>query len=355
MTIAAIRRATLELLAKIGLNGEFEMSPLPGGTNNRVYRVTVGECSYLVKAYFQHKHDLRDRLQAEFSFIGFGWECGLRCLPRPLACDSVNGLGLYEFVTGRVITAAEVTGTLVDQAVNFYRALNQNRHRPEAQQLPHASDSCFSLGEHLMSVERRMKRLRAIGIHSPLHQQASQFISGEVADAWDRVSRQVRSRASELQINEHEVVGQADRLISPSDFGFHNALCTPEGRLCFLDFEYAGWDDPVKMICDFFNQPAVPVPVRFFEGFAKGVLADLADPGYHLDRANLLMPIHLLKWCCILMNDFLPMDSERRQYALGSADPKERKANQIEKAQSLLRSALEVSESMSLDSRVMGL
>src|SRR5258708_29751946 len=41
-------------------------------------------------------------------------------------------------------------------------------------------------------------------------------------------------------------------------FGFHNALLRPSQELCFLDFEYAGHDDPAKMVGDFFSQPAIP-------------------------------------------------------------------------------------------------
>ena len=36
------------------------------------------------------------------------------------------------------------------------------------------------------------------------------------------------------------------RCLSPSDFGFHNALLEATGKLRFVDFEYAGWDDPAK-------------------------------------------------------------------------------------------------------------
>jgi len=43
--------------------------------------------------------------------------------------------------------------------------------------------------------------------------------------------------------------------LSPSDFGFHNALVDPSGALSFLDFEYAGRDDPAKPVSDFFCQP----------------------------------------------------------------------------------------------------
>ena len=39
------------------------------------------------------------------------------------------------------------------------------------------------------------------------------------------------------------------------------------GSFVFIDFEYYGWDDPAKMIADFYLQPAVPVPYEYRETF----------------------------------------------------------------------------------------
>ena len=43
-----------------------------------------------------------------------------------------------------------------------------------------------------------------------------------------------------------------EKTVSPSDFGFHNCLRNLDGNLIFFDFEYFGWDDPVKLISDFY-------------------------------------------------------------------------------------------------------
>jgi hypothetical protein len=45
-----------------------------------------------------------------------------------------------------------------------------------------------------------------------------------------------------------------------------------------------------------------------------------------------LLPVYQVKWCCILLNDFVRADHARRQFALGpSADP-ERKRTQLDRA-----------------------
>src|SRR5258707_15893745 len=49
------------------------------------------------------------------------------------------------------------------------------------------------------------------------------------------------------------------RSLVPSDFGFHNSLRRPDGSLAFLDFEYFGWDDPVKLTADILLHPGKPL------------------------------------------------------------------------------------------------
>ena len=67
-------------------------------------------------------------------------------------------------------------------------------------------------------------------------------------------------------------VAKEEKSLSPSDFGFHNMLIDKNGRLRFIDFEYAGWDDPAKIICDFFCQPKFPVPMNWMDSFIEEAL-----------------------------------------------------------------------------------
>jgi hypothetical protein len=47
------------------------------------------------------------------------------------------------------------------------------------------------------------------------------------------------------------------RSLCPPDFGFHNALRRASGELVFIDFDYFGWDDSVKVTCDFLLHPGM--------------------------------------------------------------------------------------------------
>src|SRR5439155_14780781 len=115
------------------------------------------------------------------------------------------------------------------------------------------------------------------------------------------------------------------------------ALRRSDGTICFIDFEYAGWDDVAKTVCDFFLQPAVPVPWSYFSEFRSIALQDFADVGLHEQRIDILLPVHQVKWCCILLNDFLSVAGLRRTFALGTEEIAQRKTRQLELAVRSLR------------------
>ena len=154
-------------------------------------------------------------------------------------------------------------------------------------------------------------------------------ISGMLAVA---VVKRSRRRGPRMDIE----IPRGDRCLSPSDFGFHNALLAGDGRLRFIDFEYAGWDDPAKMVCDFFWQPGIPVPLHFFDLVVQRVAQFFSDAALPA-RIGLLLPVYQVKWCCILLNDFLPLGRRRRSFAGGTAAQQEQRARQLQKARQALQ------------------
>lgn len=278
-------------------------SALPGGGNNRSFRVDWEGGTALLKHYFRHPGDPRDRLDAEFRFCAYAWDCGLRAVARPLDRDDAQGLGLYGFLPGRRVEAGEVDAEALAQALAFLRGLQAGRERATARALPPASEACFSEAEHVRMLEGRLARLERA--EAP---EVRGFLAAELRPAWEALRR-------ELGPPSEAPLPPEARVLSPSDFGFHNALRTEDGRYAFLDFEYAGWDDPAKLVCDFFGQVAVPAPSEAFPAFARAVAELTPDAEGTLARIDRLRPLYRLKWCCILLNAFLPVDQARRAFA----------------------------------------
>ena len=309
------------------------LEALAGGRNNQVFRLTLDQTPYLLKRYFRHPLDSRDRLATEFGFLDFAWNCGVTAVPRPLGQDKEAGIGLYEFISGAKIDTKSVSRDLVDQALDFIAAINRHGHRPEARRLPRASEACLDLDDHLHSAENRLKRLQNIEVSDHIDQEARSFVDYHLIPAWTRIRAGIETGPVPPP--------QPETLISPSDFGFHNALREEDGRVRFLDFEYAGWDDPVKLAADFVLQPEMDLSADLQVSFVQCLFSLFKQPELIFRRFLALAPVHHLKWCGILLNDFLPVSGLRRDFALNRGERGQRRASQLEKAKSYFKDRLE--------------
>jgi hypothetical protein len=313
---------------------------LEGGRNNRVYRVAMRDGPPLaLKSYFSDPRDPRDRLAAEWSFLGPAWRRGVRNVPEPVAADAATHAALYDFVEGRKLDAGEIGIAEVDAAADFVVAVNAAPRDPTA--LAPASEACVSLEEHLSTVARRVARLRALDPGAPLREEAERLVATRLTPVWRDVERGVAAAAARERIDPAASLSASACCLSPSDFGFHNALARADGAktgpvaLTFLDFEYAGRDDPAKLICDFFCQPEIPVPLGHFDRFLARVGDGLALGGRDYARCRLLVDAYRVKWACIILNEFLPLGASRRAFA-DQDSWRARSAAQLRKAEAIL-------------------
>jgi thiamine kinase-like enzyme len=320
------------LLAKdAGFGDVIDIHVIKGGANNRVYRVENADKKGLLKKYFRHTSDPRNRLDAEFNFISFAWDRGVRGIPEPFACNRDAGIALYEWIEGRLLTSEEISEGYIRQALGFFKNLNQ--HKEDAHNLGVASEACFSLREHINLVEKRIDRLLRIEAELDIDLQALKFVETELFKLWKTLCISMEEKIKREGWGTDDILPLSDRRLSPSDFGFHNALLTKSGQLKFIDFEYAGWDDPAKMVCDFFCQPQVPVSRDYYDLFLDGVISYKNKLLAHRKRIDMLFPLYQIKWCCIMLNDFSKTDSERRQFANNNTDREQKKIRQLDKAQ----------------------
>lgn len=334
MENAQLKASVANLLSGAGISaGGIEVQPVDGGGNNKVFSVYTQGATYLVKLYYSDSNDQRDRLGSEYSFLSYAQKIGLDSVPRPICRNPEKNMALYEFVEGRKLSASELTDRHIMQAAGFIRELNA---RPDRDQyLPIASEGCFSIEQHFSLIDGRLQRLHGIPIDSDIDRQARSLVD-ELQAAWAEHKNKIAARVDSLSAK----LDIADRCISPSDFGFHNALLRAGGEICFIDFEYAGWDDPAKMVNDFFLQPAVPVPFEYYDLFVEEALSYSRGAHVLMNRARLLFPVFRIKWCCIMLNEFLPDVAKRRSFAISDENPDIRKSRQLDKMRFYLEKAI---------------
>lgn len=312
------------------------------GGNNRTYRLETVDGKFAVKKYFRGSADKRDRLASEFAFLDYAKQAAARFVPFAYAQDEENGMALYEFIEGQPLKAGEVTADELSQAVEFFCLLNDSKLKMSAQHLPLASEAGFSVQDHLDSVSARIRELqKAVSIESEINNDEARQLISTLSHCWKKVVEECEQTAAINRIDIAAKLDISERCISPSDFGFHNAL-KAGNSIRFIDFEYAGWDDPARMVNDFFSQLAVPISPDFYDWFVQEVMVPFPQANVLMLRAKLLKSVYRIKWCCIALNVFIPMHLARRQFANPNLNVIDLRAAQLAKAELLLKT-LEVS------------
>jgi hypothetical protein len=325
------------LLNAAGFSGKIlSIKSCVHGGNNRTYRLETEDGLFALKKYFREASDKRDRLATEFAFLSYANSVAPKMTPRPYALDSESGSALYEFIEGNPLSATEIGEQEVKWAAEFFCALNQAQKKTLAASLPIASEACFTIEEHLAIISKRIDALQQIIPESPEDKLAEEVIQ-QLHARWKILSQQVNHAAERGGIKPCKVLDSEDRCISPSDFGFHNALRMKDGSIRFIDFEYAGWDDPAKMVGDFFSQLAIPVPAEYFTDFNQAVMKPFPAASHLMLRAKLLRSVYQVKWCCIALNVFIPVNLARRKFANPELNVVDLKKAQLSKAVSLLQ------------------
>lgn len=307
--------------------------PIGQGRNSRVFLVTLTRPSeeraesVVLKFYRHDPWDNRDRLGVEFNGLRFLWQNGVRAIPRTIAADRDHYCAAYEYIPGEVVAAGDVASGDIDAAVDFLASLSRLRGSPGSDGLSTASEAYFTIDDVVGSVRARLIRLQAAGTDSEQGRQLHTWVDRHFAPLLDDVERWIGSVADAWSIERAAPLPSQSRTISPSDFGFHNTIRRTDGSLAFVDFEYFGWDDPAKTLVDYLLHPGMALAESLKHRFAKQFLTAFSDVPLLTERARIVYPLFGLKWCLIMLNDFLP-----ERHATSS---RERRAGQLEKARAM--------------------
>jgi len=294
------------------------METLTGGGNNRAYKLITHHKTFMGKVYFRDPADTRDRLWHERAFIGYLNRLGLEIAPKFVAMEERIGVAVYEWISGKTFEPESlVASNCWEQCCDFLIRLQLGRETGYARTVPRASESAFSLMEHWGLLQERHDFWLRLVKSDPesVPEEIRDFLLSTIESNYTGLGKEVLAHPSfkrEITFDE--------RILSPSDFGLHNTVKKENGTLCFIDFEYAGWDDPAKTIADFFAQPKQKVPKNFFKHMKNAIIEILPEEKikYFIERLPLVVSITNLKWCYIILNSFHPTGRKRRTLSKAS-------------------------------------
>ncbi len=308
-------------------------APVAGGGNNRIYRIDTGDNAYAIKFYPRQNADPRDRLGQEFTALELMAAHGIDCIPKPIASDPHAACAIYQWIDGTPPTL--VSDADIDAMAAFAKKLADLCRDPVAAKIAPASASCFSGIDSVTQFNERLARLRGVSDGAALHA----FLDDALAPAFTSLAVRARELYSGAGLDFQRPLTVDAQTLSPSDFGLHNAIRRADGTLAFVDFEYFGWDDPVKMIADAMWHPGSALEGNTVKRFHDTMIAFFQDrDGETLrTRFDALNPLFGMIWCLILLNEFLPERWARRVAAGNSDDFRQVRERQLQAARALFK------------------
>ena len=274
-----------------------------GRGNSGVYKITLrDESKAALKIYSDNQG--HNRLNAEYNGSSLLAEKGVAQIPKPLTCNHDLNCAAFEWIEGELVEYP--TEKNLNQSLMLLNQLHNLRHLSAFSSFPRASAACFSGLEIELQLKKRLRKLHEQGemkgdVKSYIYNELKPFIAEMVI--WSK------ERWSEFDDFER-VLTQEELTLSPSDFGFHNALEKDSGEIIFHDLEYFGWDDPVKLIVDFSVHPGMNLDEKLLRKWFQGTLKIYGKK--LLPKLLAAWPLYGLCWVLIYLNEFLPDVWRRR-------------------------------------------
>ena len=310
-----------------------DIARIGGGGNSQIFRIRTAKKTFAAKVYPPPTIDGRNRLDREFVALQFLKTKGLVQVPTPLGRDDDAGIGLYDWIDGDAIYAPGHID--IEIAAKFANVLLDLSKTPDAAGIDLAIESCLAVTDLFAQIEYRIDLLKEPAISND---DLRRYLETDLMPCYSHEQKTLRDA---YEANGWDIAMPIDvpmRTLSPSDFGFHNALRRDDGELIFIDFEYFGWDDPVRLASDFVLHPGMQLGADLRELFLNRVLALFStDPDFG-KRLGLLFPLVGIRWCLIILNEFLNNHWARRALVNPSDNQLAAKHRQLEKAKQLLSS-----------------
>jgi thiamine kinase-like enzyme len=297
----------------IGTPADF-IAPVRGGRNSRVFRVGAGDRLFALKCYPAGAEDARDRLGTEVDALRLMQQLGFANVPRIVAVSAERNCALLTWLDGDAVVAVDDND--IDAAARFLAALHAARASARATFDRQAAECCLS-GREL--VEQISRRLNALCTQCRSDADLMYFLLKTFAPALERHVAEATRMMAAAGLDFSIPLPQEEQALAPSDFGFHNSLRRRDRTLVFVDFEYFGWDDPVKLTADMLHHPGTALTSGQRDRFRDTAIAIYGDDVNFAPRLDALGVLFALRWVLIILNEFLP-DVWRIRVAAGETE-----------------------------------
>lgn len=276
------------------------VSAIEGGRNSRIYRAESNDQVFALKFFRPDPDGKRERFEAETTALALFAEGGIEVTPRVIAKDKLNNCVLMEWIEGERI--GHYGAEEIKASVAFIQAVHDIARKGSGQKIRKATEACLNGAEILHQISLRLNRLDTSKAEYP---PLRVFIDEEFLTALNEVSDWSQKQYQCFRLDFSKDIALEQQTLSVVDFGSHNTL-RKDNKFYFLDFEFFGWDDPVKLVADTLQHPGMTLDDDHKQMLFSSFMKIYGQDEMFLARLKLLYPLFGLKWCMIMLNLFLP-------------------------------------------------
>ena len=282
-----------------------QIKTVKSGKNSKIYKINTDKKKIILKSYYGKKNL---RIRKEFQFYKYLNQTNIDNVVTPIAFDFKNNLVALPYIVGNKIH--KVQNKHIIQLSNFINKIN--RKNIYSRKIGLAVEGINNRKNHITICQNRINKLKLVDKKSAIKKELYLFLREKIIPTFKILKNKINDK--KILYQSKYKLYKKDMIISPSDFGFHNVVESKK-KIFFFDFEYAGYDDPVKLICDFYCQPNQKVSMKQKEKFKKMIIKKYKNYKQLDYLISELLPIHHLKWCCIILNEFIPSKLSIRKHA----------------------------------------
>ena len=298
------------------------------GANSRVFCVRTADRKFALKQY--PLSDNRDRQGAEARALTYFERKEIADTPRLIATDTQTRTSLMSWLDGAPVS--EASNADIEQFAKFQVRLDQAADDAARRQIGEASEACISGARIVAQIRSRLNRL--VEVRGSVASLAD-FLNNDLQPAFATFEQKARESYAKLSEDFDRDLPQQRLTLIPSDFGVHNVLRGADRRLAFVDFEYFGWDDPITSIANFVLHPGMNLTVAQRAIYTDRLIEHFGTAGEL--RLKALLPLYAVRWCVIILGEFLPERWHHRTQAFRSGHSWDQVRNdQLNKARGLL-------------------
>ena len=227
-----------------------QIDRIVSGGNNLIFRVLPeGLPPIAVKYYIP---DARNRIDREFRGLQFIRDRGFKNVPTPIARDIADRYAIYEFIDGAPKPGTDFTASNIDGFLELVDILHRVPPEDVTEHFDVAVAGAHTFGQYVQNITERTDQFEQDLASTELHKEVV------------RMERNLNV-VSALRTSLFHALGDVDQnsliaepRLSPVDVGPHNILFSngDQNTQTFIDFEYFGWDNPLKIIGEFLYTPA---------------------------------------------------------------------------------------------------